>query len=175
MRWADCEVDEGGKADATADEGANAARAPPLCPWDSRRWPVGGPMSLAGRMYAQGGGEIGPFRVTGGVGKSEWILKNIASYEYPQHMCFALMCKPEDRTTCMDCGSHRHLNKACDPRRKMKQCDYPLCDYIESHPKTHCPTLNNRCVGCGMRGHSIHSDRCLRVFENFEIFEAEAR
>ena len=174
VRWAGVEDD--GTVVVAADRAAeNAAAAAPQCPWDSRRWPVGGPISLAGRMYAMGKIDIGHgFRIPG-VGKQEWILRNISDFEWPQHVCFGLMANPIDRTTCLSCGRHRHLNKPCDERRQIKNCDYELCDYFPAHTKSGCPTLNNRCSNCMMRGHSANADRCLRVLENFEIFEAEAR
>ena len=81
IRWAD---DSGSKL--VEVEGSGDA-APP-CPWDSRRWPCGGALSLAQRLFAEGRWEPAPFRVPGSVGKKDWILSNVRAFEFPQHTVF---------------------------------------------------------------------------------------
>ena len=85
VRWAGERADDEDDAEA-AVEGADPL-APP-CAWDSRRWPAGGALSMAGRLFTEGSWAIGPFKIEGGVTKKDWILKNVRSFEFSQHTVF---------------------------------------------------------------------------------------
>ena len=145
-----------------------------MCPWDSPRWPFSAPLSLPAKLYSAGRLLKGPFRVPS-VTKVEWIKSAVADWQISDYTVHSLMIAPTDDTSCLSCGAHRHFNRACDQTRPFKQCSYILCTDQTRHTKQHCPVLNNRCSRCLCRGHLVESERCLRVFENFELFEAEAR